>query len=386
MNARRLVTRSRPRTMAGVFVGLFSVLGTRSGAIAAPPTEQGGLGLIDGKFWVESTEAEEHAAELFLQSDFTGLFLDGPKRVRFRQHEDLPLIGVRSASNQESFAISLHRRAVLISTWLEGDETYAAMAFRQPDEPSKSPPPRHPDAVPVGHGADAFRIVLNRWIPELVSRSGTWNTTLLLFDRRSNLVATHVEANPDKDGRKVPGADRVYPAKISPPIDAAHHSCGAEPDCPPLPKQSAIVLASAGPVGQGSRRSWIVRGSYLLPASPRDVVRPLPGPTGSAAERKARAAGWQDVGAPLAVAVLPVSLVLTGDKDATPIVVSLHVPAYQALEKLKGQLLARGHFSIDLLALLRNQVQPQIYAVWAVSRERISEPIVVQITIPVTRP
>jgi hypothetical protein len=88
----------------------------------------------------------------------------------------------------------------------------------------------------------------------------------------------------------------------------------------------------------------------------------------------------------LAVAVLPVSLVLTGDKDATPIVVSLHVPAYQALEKLKGQLLARGHFSIDLLALLRNQVQPQIYAVWAVSRERISEPIVVQITVPVTRP
>ena len=381
MKARPSGTRWWTCALAGLFAGLS----IGPGAVAAPPTEQGGLGLSDGKFWGDSTDVDERAADLFLQSDFVGLFLDGPKRMRFREHSDLPLIGVRAASNQESFAMSLQRRAVLVSTWLEGDQTYAALAFRQPDEPSKSRPRRPSKAVPEGHGADAFRIVLNKCIPEVASQTGQWHTTLLLFDRKSNRVATGVESDP-REARAANGSEaakhpRAYPARISPPVDEADHPYRARPDSPALPGESTIVLGSAGKVDKAPGRAWVLRGSYRLPALARDVVRPLPG-LGFPAERKAREAGWEDVGDPAAVAVLPVTIILTGDEDATPILVPLHVPIYQPIERIKGEQLVRGHFAVDLLALVGDKLRPQTYAVWAVSRQQVSEPIVVRVARP----
>ena len=367
------------RLWACVTVAVVALLSL--GAGAAPP-KQGALGLADGRFWDDPAKLEQRALNRLDGTDFVGLFLDGPKRVLLRQHDSVPLVGVRASTIRDNATIALRRRAVIVSTRLEGNETLAATAFRQPDEKRDRSPPRDPASLPKGRTVKAFTIPLDQRISEVVSQPGTWSTTLLLFDQRSNSVLTQVRASPSKDVGKSHGAERGYPFQISPPVGAPNVSFRTQPDCPPIPRQDAIVLSSPGVAAKSHGRSLIVRGSYLLPVAPWDIVRPLPGPTGSAAESKARKAGWQDVGAPDAVAVLPMTLLLTGDDDATPIVLHLHIPVFQRLERSRGRTRARGQFSIDLLALMPEQFRQQNYALWALAGSQLSNPIVVQVTRP----
>ena len=338
---------------------------------AASPSKQGFLGWSDAKFWAESAELDDKAIERFEDSRLDGLLLDGPKRALLRQHRGAPLVAIRGASLRENSTISLEERGVLVTSRLEGDETLASRAYRQPTksrQPNKRSDPEpeeDPASLPEGRAVHLFHFVLTDQIPEVASHSGTWSTVLLLFDKRSNPVVTEVEAKP---GRKSQTAGQSAElSRIHARIQAADHPYRARPDSPALTGNQSIVLASGNKIEQASGRVWLLRGSFLLPALPHDVVGELPG---------------HDVGDATTRAVLPVTIVLTGDHDATPILVPLHVPIDRPLEGAQGQQLARGHFAVDLLALVGDHLAPQTYAVWAMSRQQVSEPIVVRVTQP----
>jgi hypothetical protein len=79
------------------------------------------------------------------------------------------------------------------------------------------------------------------------------------------------------------------------------------------------------------------------------------------------------VGDTAALAVVPVTVLLTGDQNPLPILMALNVPVYAPLEAARDGQVARGHFAIDLFAHLPN-LPIQSYAVWAFSRRVISEP------------
>jgi hypothetical protein len=334
------------------------------GAGATPVAKQGALGAPDEKFRGDTQALEERARQRFGETDFLGLFIDGPKRVPRTQHDDIALIGLRASTIRDNVSVGLVRRGVLVATRLETDETLAALAYRQPDEPRTPTPPRDPATLPKGRSVKTFTLALDQRIPEVRTRPGTYATTLLLFDRRSNQVVTRIDGAPDKNA--------MGQTEGSPPIELGHPQCPEAPGCPPSPKDSAILLASTGPTGQGAARSWMVHGSYLVPVSPNDVVKP---PT--ATPSKGRDA--QSPGTP--VAVLPVQLVLSGEEDAAPVVIPMRVPVYQPLEHIRGQAMARGHFSINLLSVAP-ALKPQSYAAWALSRRQISEPIVIRLATP----
>jgi hypothetical protein len=358
-----------------LLVGLAAVASLA--AAKAPPSGQGGLGWADGKFWSNDSTLEEQAIAPFEDSEMVGLFLDGPRKAPLRQHDSIPLVAIRASSIRDNAVLSLQQRGVLLSTRVEGNETLASLAFRQPNKLRRPTPERDPNTLPEGRAVKLYRLNLGEQIPEVAERSATWATTLLLFNQRSNRVVTRVDAKPIKGSQ----GPEMRTAKVPPtPTRAADDTTyRVRPDSPALPGGRAIALASASEVQRGPGRSWQLRGSFLLPALARDVAQAssqAPEPAG----RKAGETRQKAEAAPTPAATLPVTIVLTGDSDATPILLPLHVPVYQPLVKGKGEQLARGYFGVDLLALLGDQLAPQSYAVWAVSRQQLSEPVVVRLT------
>jgi hypothetical protein len=347
--------------------------------------KQGALGLTDEQFWEDSTPFEEAIVERFLADDYKGLVIDGPRSVGLDEHDTIPLLGVRASTIREDFALGLQRRAVIVATRLEGHETLAATAFRQPDERRPPARPRDPATLPEGRTADAFSISLTARLPGLPWRPGTWQITLLLYDGRSNAVVTRLEGSTSQDpevqaflaAQRRPG----FPPPIAPSFDLTSpvNPYRPRPDSPAPPADPAISLAVDRVVIAGSGRSCVLRGSFCLPVLSRDVVRPLPGPPGSEAEQRALADGWVEVGDPAAVAVVPITILLTGDQRAEPILISMQVPVYGPLDgpldmQPDGQV-ARGHFAVNLFGNVPGALAIQSYAVWAISRGIISDPV-----------
>ncbi len=340
---------------------------------------QGEFRLKDEKFWEDSDPVEEALVERFSETDFMGLGLDGPRAARLDQRETVPLLGIRACSIRDNIGLGLQRRAVVVASHLEGTETFAATAFRQPDEPRRLADPRDPAKLPKGRTVKTFSLSLIDRLPELPWKPGTWQTTVLLYDQRSNAVVTRLEGAPTRDPavEEFLNAQRrpAFPPAISPPPDAHANPYLPRADSPAPPSGPGIVLAVERVAVHGRERSCVLRGTFRLPILPRDMVKVLPGPAGSEAERQAIADGWVDVGDADAIAVLPVALLLTGDQRAEPLLIQLHVPVYGPFDATDSSDGARGYFALDLFKLLPDDVFIQSYAVWAVSRGVLSEPV-----------
>jgi hypothetical protein len=340
---------------------------------------QGEFQLKDERFWEASDAVEEALVERFKETDFMGLALDGPRALRLDQHETVPLLGVRACSIRDNISRSLQRQAVLVASRLDGTQTLAATAFRQPDEPQRLSDPRDPAKLPKGRTVKAFNVSLADRMPELPWKPGTWQTTVLLYDQRSNAVITRLEEAPSRDPAVLEflTAQRrpAFPPAVSPPLDAGTNPYLPRPDSPSAPAGPGIVLTVDRVAVHGPGRSCVLRGSFRLPILPRDMVKHLPGPVGSEAERLALADGWLDVGDDEAIAVLPVALLLTGNQRAEPLLIPLHVPIYGPLEAKDTSAGARGFFAVDLFRLLPEDLLIQSYAVWAVSRSVLSDPV-----------
>ena len=335
---------------------------------------QGAFKLKDAQFWKDSTRLEDELVDRFDEDEaFMGLVLDGPREVQLDKRSTLPLLAVRASTLVDNSELDLHDRAILVATRIEGHEALAALAFRQPsappdDEPFDDEPP------PEGRTVQAFSLSVTESLKDFPWKPSTWQTTLLLFDQRSNPVVTRLEDAHSRDpavleflaAQRRPG----YPTVVSAPGSPSTNLFRPRKDSPPPPAETGIVLALDGVAVSGPGKACMLRGSFCLPIRARDVVRPLPGPAGSQAERQALADGWVDVGDPEAVAVVPIMLLLTGDKDPAPILVPLGAGVYGSIE---GQL-ARGQFAIDLFRAVPD-LPIQSYAVWALSRTIISDPV-----------
>ena len=340
--------------------------------------EQGELGLTDTQFWENLVDHEDRILDGFDEREFQGLVLDGPRQVRLSSGPDLPLVGVRASSIRDEALLSHYLRLVLVVSRLEGDEVRAGTAFRINEDARGRGRPRDGATFPEGRAVKLFGIAASERIDDLPWQAGTLQAHLLLYDQRSNGVTVSLVGNQVQDpvvreflaAQKQPG----YPRAVWPAVGALRsdgHPYRARPDSPPVPGRSGIALAVERVVVKRPRATCVVRGSFALPVRERDVVRPPPPPPGD---------GWVDVGDPAAKAVLPITLVLTGDTIADPILVHLHVPAYDAVAP--GDL-ATGHFAVDLFGVVPDEaLEAQTYAVWAISGAVLSSPALVGVVTP----
>lgn len=344
--------------------------------------DQGELGFRDAQFWEDFGENEQRLVEDFGERDFEGLVLDGPQQVELESRSDLPLVGVRASSIRDNVMVSLQRRLLVVASRLDSDEVCAGTAFRINDDARRPPKPKDESAIPKGRTVKAFRILANDRIEDLPWRPGTLQAQLLLFDRRSNPVTARLVGKEPSDPavREFLAAQRrpAYPPAIAPAIPRAVGRARQLPnpyqrraDSPAVPAEPGIALASERVVVHRAGAKCELRGSYLLPVLERDRVRPPPAPQpGEDAEQAFARVGWVDVGDDSATAVLPITLLLTGDTVADPITVDLKVPVYGAVSR--GA--ASGHFAVDLFGLVP-ELEAQTYAVWAISRAVVSEPV-----------
>jgi hypothetical protein len=338
---------------------------------------QGAFGLADDAFWTASTAIEEQLLDRFESDEsFAGVILDGPREVRLDRRSTLPLLAVRACTLVENATLDLDSRGILVATRLEGHETLVDFAFRQPTLPPDDDTPDEVDLdqIPEGRTIKVYSLSLTERLRDFPWRPGTWQTTLLLFDQRSNPVVTRLGEAPSRDpavaeflaAQRRPG----YPHAVAMPGGSSTNLYRPRLDTPPPPDGPGFMLAAPPVAVDRSGESCMLRGSFLLPLLPRDVIRPLPGPPGSQAEQQALADGWVDAGAPEAVAVVPITVLLTGDKNPTPVLLPLQAAVYGSGE---GPL-AKGQFAIDLFKAAPD-LPAQRYAAWAMSRGLISEPI-----------
>ena len=338
---------------------------------------QGAFGLPDAAFLEgKTTEGSAQVVQKVLRDDkFMGMILDGPARVEIDKWDTVRLAGVRKASYEQNFDVRLEKRAILVAARVETGEVLAGPAFEHKDE--VEPPPRRPESFPQGENVRPFSIDLRKRLPTLPWRPGTLAITVLLYDQRSNSVITRLEHKASKD----PEVAKYLEAQKHPrfpgpatPAESAHVSYARDPRSPEVPKAAGIVLAIERVTVDRPGARAILHGSFRLPATEGETVRARPeGPDG---------ANWRDVGDPRATAVMPISLVITGDDDLGPWVEPLRVVSREPLVTEGKKTYATGYFNIDLLRAPDPVRQHQSYAVWAVSGDTISEPVKVSLLNP----
>jgi hypothetical protein len=338
---------------------------------------QGAFGLADEAFLEGKTvDGSAQVVRKVLKDDkFMGMILDGPARVEIDKWETVPLAGVRKSSFEQNYDLPLEPRAILVAASVETGDVFAGPAFEHKDELTPRPP--RPPEFPEGENVKPFSIDVRKRLPTLPWRPGTLAFTVLLYDHRSNSVISRLEHKATKDpevaryleAQKLP----KFPQPAS-PDEGDDVSYALRPGSPDVPARPGIALAIDRVAVDLPKARAVLHGSFRLPVGDGERVRPRP--EGPGADR------WHDVGDAKATAILPITLVITGDSDLGPWVEHLRVPSRVPLLTEGKQTWAVGHFHIDLLRAPDPVRQYQSYAVWAVSGDILSEPVKVSIISP----
>lgn len=259
--------------------------------------------------------------------------------------------------------------AVLVGSNPISGRVRACRAFPESTE-ADDPPPSPPDP---GEGVTgiAFRINLAELL-ELPMEPGSYCFWILARERASNparmelfkpppspiddpevvkFIAQWRAANP----RKPVGAD---PRTVWPPaaLFGGYPSYRASDAAVPLPKHG-IVLSAERVLVQKQGLRWVLSGAFRVAIDRRHAV-------------------LDAVSGESATAVVPISLVITGNAITRPVVLDLRLPTRSAIKSGEQTPVVEGHFSINLASLPGIRRLPGTYFIYAVCGEAISAPAV----------
>ena len=136
-----------------------------------------------------------------------------------------------------------------------------------------------------------------------------------------------------------------------------------------LPGDPGVLLSVDRVIEALPNARALLRGSFLLPARPSDVVS-------EADIDHVR----QNI-----TAVVPISLLVIGSEDAIPEMLSLVVPSFQPIITRDGKSLAAGYFSIDLARMGSFLQRPQTYFIYAFSDEILTPAAIMAVVDPRSR-
>ncbi len=333
--------------------------------------QQGALGISDAGFW--TTDDVTFDTKKTLLGSLRGVLLDGPRKLSIQERDDIRCLALRGASEAEAKRVSFRGKATVVATRLETNEVHAGWAIEgtHPREPiaRKTKPAVDPE---LAEWADllepvtlmTFRLNVRQQLARLPWKPGTYRTWVLLHDACSNPVTTEVvrqEVNDPEVEKFLDGMRRpALVEPVEPPAGNPIPSYVKDAASPAIPREPGIALTADRVVLHTEDARCILRGSFRLPVHDRDRVREA-----RQGERAFLVHGERPS------AILPISLVLTGDAFAQPTVVSLRVPTFDALPA--EQAMATGHFTVDLVQLAP-ALSDQTYAIWAVAGGTLSGP------------
>lgn len=302
-----------------------------------------------------------------------GIALCAPANVRTsvltRGSGGLPLAGccvetLREASRRPPF----ESMAVLVAAQLETGRVRAGRAFPDPTQGSLAPPPADPGE---GFTGSVFRLdVASRLgIPPVPGPIAVW---LIARDRAAGPVHIVVE-NPPPPGiedeevakfltawrkRNIVKPHGADPATVWPEetVFGSYPVYRKSAESPAMPNKG-IELSAKRAVVLEKGAAWVLAGSFRLTIPRRHVVlEPLSGdPT---------------------TAVVPITLVITSNEIAGPIVRHLRVPSYSPVNPGDPTPIVEGQFKLNLFSFSGMWRTPRSYVVYAVCGDTISNPAV----------
>lgn len=332
---------------------------------------QGWIGASDGDF------LRDPAGVISLSrgalGDLTGWALDAPRAVPFDRARTVPLVLARRLSLGEDAAVNWSREATLVVSRAECGGVWVGNAFAPLDLPYAAP-----TAVEIPD--DGARISGCEWVdlcarvPGIPWREGTLTVTALVGARRSDPVTVTLRRAVARDPRvqALLDARRVegYPRAVFPPRTprggAPFYRAGQH--TPRVEGASGVALAATTDA-QGVTLWGALRGR----PRGRELVR-AEDPTETRYAQR-RDAGWVEVGAPGARAVIPVTLVARHPRLPEAVAVTVQAPNYTA---------ARADGTVDAFFGVRWEDlagAPQVpgrWSFWAVYGSHIAGPVEVE--------
>jgi len=274
---------------------------------------------------------------------------------------------LRDAARRPTF----ERMAVLIATQLETGRVRACRAFPDPTEGSLAAQPADPGEGFTG-GVFRLDVAARLGIPPFPGPIAVW---LIARDRADGPVRIVVEDPPqpgieDEEVAKFLTAWRkrntVRPRGADPSTVWPEETVfGSYPvyrksaESPAMPDKG-IGLSAKRTVVLEKRAAWTLAGSFRLTIPRRQVVlAPVSGnPT---------------------TAVVPITLVVTSNKWAGPIVRHVRVPSFSPVKGSDAIPIAEGQFKLNLFSFSGIWHTPGTYFVYAVCGDIMSSPAVTEL-------
>jgi hypothetical protein len=318
---------------------------------------------------LRSGSALDDALAGFIDERRTGIALRSPASVRTSvlsgRNGGLPLAGccvetLREAARRPPF----ERMAVVVAAQLETGRVRAGRAFADPTEGWNWMTPPDPGE---GYTGNVFRLdVASRLnvpaIPGpiavwLIARDHVAGPVRILVENPQPLgiedreVAKFLAARRKRSPVKPRGADpaAVWPEET---FFGNYPIYRKTADSPPMP-DNGISLSTKGTVVLEKRAAFTLAGSFRMAVPGRHVVRHL-------------------VSGNPTTAVVPITLIMTSNEVAGPVVRHVRVPSYSPVDLDNAAPIVEGYFKLNLFSLMNFWRSARTCFVYAVCGDTMS--------------
>lgn len=367
------------------------------------------FGLSGDDYWREPWKNSEALHNKYVLEDKFGLYIDAPGEVDPTVRKSLPVPFFYVAQLREAYKVDLETMVKVVASRVEDRTLKIANALTPKDKRAKEPKVGKDSTDPTSE-----KEVLDLQAQlKLLGEKGTYHVLVLLRDQMSNVVVTRVVQrkiiNEDPEVVKFLEIHR-RPLPVPPPLPPSvellwtPEAAGSmmppkAPDgSPDMPAEPGIALSVERVVLKRLGATAVLKGAFRLKVLKRELVppelppdyqppvagpaqvplSPLPGqPASLAAPDSADPAALlvrPIYGVPRPSAILPITLVILGYVDVAPTVIRLNVPTYDNLDPAAPEMVATGHFALDLLANPNIRLTPQTFAIYAFCGEIIAGP------------
>ncbi len=330
------------------------------------------LQLDDAEFWSAPFRTRDETQRRLSREGFLGVAIDAPERVPLDGRQTIPVVGWDVATFRQAQKLCFEDFALVTAVSQDDGYVYTGRLY---DPRVRDTRQAAAEAEDPGEGKSyrAFTFDLNERVG-IGLRPDACVVTMIVQDQVSNRVTTTlcapqlswvdpaVKAYLAERRGEEPDASERFPEAVSPPASGELPSYARLAMTPPVPKAPGLELA--GPARASRSGACPIYGSFSLPVAEALRVRERP-----------EQPEW-NVGDDKAVAVIPVTLVMTGGRVPGPYVARLQVPVYGAID---GDSPARGQFAVDLCQVMGG-LGAQKYFVYAFSGSAFCGPFTMELS------
>jgi len=352
--------------------------------------------LEDKAFWAQGDRVMDPVVQE-LKGSYFGVIVDAPKRIYMNEKDMFPVFTYYMGTFKELATRDYENQAIMTALDLSTNQLYWSWAIGDPpegDEPLGEPdvPPELFDAMEEEEEIEGGNVSINeldlRNLLQLPWQPTRFMIGVIMLDMVSNRLCVSLEKSPsayeDPEVAKFIAKEKATqnPPGIFPPYRSSaafpqYHTVEDAPVIEDPVKGIALAVERVLMIEDNTR--CILRGTYRLPISGRDTVKP-------ANVTYNREAGLVETETqPAPTAIVTITLLITGSEIAAPTLFRLQVPSYENVTEDAGALVASGQFAIDLFNLPEMPRVAQTLFIYAFSEEVMEGPVLVGLVEPVIR-